>query len=76
VVLADGTATYSGTLSLTETITQFGSYFPSTDYLTIWAAGWIDSADGVVSVPEPAETALMLLGLGVLAGAARVRRKR
>ena len=76
VVTADGTVTYTGTLSLTETIAQFGSYFPSTDYLTIWAAVWIDSSDGVVAVPEPAETALMLAGLGMLAGATRARRKR
>lgn len=76
VVEANGTVTYSGMLSITESIAQFGSYFPSTDYLTVWAATWIDSADGVVSVPEPTETALMLLGLGVLAGAARARRKR
>lgn len=76
VVLADGTVTYGGTLSLTETIAQFGSYFPSTDYLTIWAAIWIDSNDALPAVPEPGESALMLLGLGMLAGAARVRRKR
>lgn len=76
VVLADGTVTYRGTLSLTETIAQFGSYFPSTDYLTIWAAIWIDSNDALPAVPEPGESALMLLGLGMLAGAARARRKR
>jgi hypothetical protein len=76
VLLDDGTATYSGTLSLTETIAPFGSYFPSTDYLTIWAAIWIDSGDALPAVPEPGESALMLLGLGVLAGAGRARRRR
>jgi hypothetical protein len=76
VVLADGTATYSGTLSLTETIAPFGSYFPNTDYLTIWTALWIDSADGVVSVPEPAVPGLMLAGAGMLAAIRRTRRGR
>lgn len=75
-VEADGTVTYRGTLSITETVAPFGSYFSNTDYLVVWAATWIDSNDAVSAVPEPAGTALMLLGLGMLAAAARARRGR
>jgi len=76
VVEANGTVTYSGVLSITESIAPFGSYFPNTDYLTVWGATWIDSADGVVSVPEPAVPGLMLAGLGMLAALRRTRRGR
>lgn len=75
-VEANGTVTYSGVLSITESIPPTGTYFPSTDYLVIWAATWIDSADGVVSVPEPAAPGLMLAGLGLLAAMRRKRRGR
>lgn len=75
-VEADGTVTYRGTLSITETVAPFGSYFSNTDYLVVWVATWIDSNDAVSAVPEPAGTASMLLGLGLLAAAALACRGR
>jgi len=65
VVDGAGTFTWSGTFSITETVAAMGSYQPL-DYLSIWAATFVDSSDAVSPVPEPGAAVLMLLGLGAL----------
>ena len=71
-VEADGTVTYRGTLSITETVADFGSFFPQADRMNVWAATWIDAS----AVPEPAAGVLLLLGLGMLVGEGKPRRGR
>ena len=70
LIVDSGTASYSGTFSITETISEFG-FFADLDYLVVWGATWIDSNDTRPPVPEPSATLLILLGLGVLGGAWR-----
>ncbi len=70
MVVDSGTATFTGTFSITESITPMGS-FQSLDYLTVWGATWVDSSDAMPAVPEPAVAAMMLLGLGLLRGCRR-----
>ncbi len=64
-----GTVTWSGSFSITETVAPMGTY-EDLDYLAVWAATWIDSADVASPAPEPGTGLLMLLGLGAL-GAGR-----
>lgn len=72
MAVGSGTATYSGTFSITESIAPMGS-FQSLDYLTLWGSSWVDSSDAPPPVPEPAIAMLMLLGLGWLGARARRR---
>lgn len=72
MVVDTGTATFSGTFSVTESIASMGS-FQSLDYLTLWGATWVDANDALPAIPEPAVVTLMLLGLGLLGAKSRRR---
>ena len=60
-----GTVSFSGTFSITETVTPFG-FFDNLDYLVVWGATWVDSNGKSPAVPEPSRSVLILLGLGGL----------
>ena len=65
MIESDGTVTYHGTLSITETVAPEGTY-QDLDYLFVFAATWVDSNDALPAVPEPATASLMLLALGLV----------
>lgn len=71
IIEDQGTVTYSGTFSITESVEPPPGSFQFLDSVDIWAATWIDSNDTIPTIPEPATSLLTLLGLGLVA----VRRK-
>lgn len=70
MIESDGTVTYHGTLSITETVAEQGSY-QDLDYVFVFAATWVDSNDALPAVPEPATAASMLLALGLVVARTR-----